>query len=45
MNNILKGDNDDNIQLDISWEKEDKLWKEEMNRIKCDRILHNIKKL
>ena len=45
MNYVLKGNNDNEVmQLAINWEEEEILWEKEMNRIKCDRILHNIKK-
>lgn len=46
MNNELKGDNgNEDLKSVIHWEEEEILWEKEMNRIKCDRILGNLKKI
>ena len=46
MNNELeKGNDDEVVLLDRRWEEEEILWEKEMNRIKCDRILGNLKKI
>jgi len=46
MNNELKGYNgNEALQLGILWDEEDRLWEEEMNRVKFDRISRKIKKI